>query len=126
MAGCSTDELPEAHVPTNVGVMKGWLSTSMATQPGSHRPCKLWFVLSLETLAYYRSPESEEPLGMLGIDEMRSVRGGMLGAALSPACLRDRPPMPPPTANHATSPCPHLMATCPYAQRVSVRRRSTN
>ena len=59
--------------PTNSGVMRGWLTTF--TPPAGQR---LWFVLSLETLAYYDSPEAAdlaEPLGMLGIDEMQWVKG---------------------------------------------------
>ena len=53
--------------------MRGWLTTF--TPPAGQR---LWFVLSLETLAYYDSPEAAdlaEPLGMLGIDEMQWVKG---------------------------------------------------
>ena len=64
---------PDSFPPTNSGVMRGWLTTF--TPPAGQR---LWFVLSLETLAYYDSPEAAdlaEPLGMLGIDEMQWVKG---------------------------------------------------
>ena len=74
------------HAPTNSGVMRGWLGTLVS--PEAH---KLWFVLSSETLAYYESPEAEEPLGMLGIDEMRSVRGARARWRRSPPgphCVR--------------------------------------
>ena len=52
--------------------MRGWLTTH--TPPAGQR---LWFVLSQETLAYYESPEfadAAEPLGMLGVDEIQSVK----------------------------------------------------
>ena len=58
-----------SYAPTSSGVMRGWLGT--ATDPETHR---LWFVLSSETLSYYESEESTDPLGMLGIDEMSSVK----------------------------------------------------
>ena len=60
----------QAYAPTDSGVMRGWLGTL-----GSSDGHRLWFVLSSETLAYYESPAATDPLGMLGIDEMRSVRG---------------------------------------------------
>ena len=77
-AGSSSDILAasapaEDFAPTDMGIMKGWLTTH--TPPAGQR---LWFVLSAETLAYYESPEmydAAEPLGMLGIDEMQSVKG---------------------------------------------------
>lgn len=68
----STTSFEHSFPPTDSGVMRGWLMTHT---PPSQR---LWFVLSLETLAYYDSPEgadAAEPLGMLGIDEMQSVKG---------------------------------------------------
>ena len=73
----STDPLPgtlqvSCFPPTDSGVMRGWLTTH--TPPAGQR---LWFVLSQETLAYYDSLEAAdaaEPLGMLGIDEMQSVK----------------------------------------------------
>lgn len=58
-----------SYAPTSSGVMRGWLGT--ATNPETHR---LWFVLSSETLSYYESEEATDPLGMLGIDEMSSVK----------------------------------------------------
>ena len=66
------------HIPTDVGIMRGWLTTHMP--PAGER---LFFVLSQETLAYYESPEACdacEPLGMLGIDEMQSVKGACPGS----------------------------------------------
>lgn len=68
-ASSSSDPLPEAFPPTDSGVMRGWLGTH-TPQPG-----RLWFVLSAETLSYFESPNSEEPLGMLGVDEMQWVKG---------------------------------------------------
>ena len=78
-AGSSSDIIATApsadFAPTDMGIMKGWLTTH--TPPAGQR---LWFVLSAETLAYYESPEmyeAAEPLGMLGIDEMQSVKGAL-------------------------------------------------
>lgn len=69
MQGTSSDHQAVAYAPTSSGVMRGWLGTP--TNPETHR---LWFVLSAETLSYFESPDATDPLGMLGIDEMHSVK----------------------------------------------------
>ena len=78
-SGATTSEaVPErSFAPTDQGIMRGWLTT---TPPAGQR---LWFVLSNETLAYYESPEAceaAEPLGMLGVDEMCSVKASKRSA----------------------------------------------
>lgn len=71
-------QIPTA-TPTSSGVMRGWLATPVSAE------MQLWFVLSSETLSYYESPEAQEPLGMLGVDEMRSISGAIAHACHCPA-----------------------------------------
>ena len=57
--------------------MRGWLNASTgagAAAAGLAQNWPLWFVLSPETLSYYEASDSVDPLGMLGLDEVRSVK----------------------------------------------------
>ena len=118
-ASSSSDPLPEgggnerSFPPTDEGIMRGWLTTH--TPPIGQR---LYFVLSSETLAYYESPEAcaaAEPLGMLGIDEMQSVKG-----AARALTNRDHTHK---NSHSSSSPAPAHTAHC--SQRASDPRASS-
>jgi hypothetical protein len=128
--------------PTDSGVMRGWLKTH------TPEPTRLWFVLSLETLAYYESPEAAdaaEPLGMLGIDEMQSVKGACVlslpraifyilpllpsrsprpAPPRHPSRSRLSPATPPPPPPHRQPPLPPAPPLRPLSQRASALPRS--
>ena len=107
-----------SYPPTDQGVMRGWLTTH--TPPAGQR---LWFVLSAETLAYYESPEmcdAAEPLGMLGVDEMQSVKGARANNLPARAATQFYPhAMAPPRWAHL-----RLCDVC-RSQRASGRQRSS-
>lgn len=91
MTAVQDEAVVEECPPVGSGVMRGYLR---ADAPGG----RFWFVLSNERLSYFESESSEEPLGAVRVDDVRSVEGMQTHGLPIPARTHIAPP-------HAPHPC---------------------
>ena len=110
MTAAQDEAVVEECPPVGSGVMRGYLR---ADAPGG----RFWFVLSNERLSYFESESSEEPLGAVHVDDVRSVEGAQPNSLPIPARTHVARPLMP-RATVLSSPC--------APQHESAARRSTS